>query len=263
MESSGGSPIVAAWTVGIGRVILIGYDYWAYGDGQARIIANAVATARLAGGRTVSLPDTVLFRPGQTVEVPVLSEARLKGWVVEDGKLVLSTMGAWGASFEVLAETESFEVYSTGLVRRGTVSPQRTRVVVVSSSPLEQVRLRFTNGTVPSVEEVVLANGVGAVHRVAAVRPQVTQLGAGYPNPFNAQTVIPYQLSSPSQVNLVVYDILGQPVRVLESGQVEAGFHRVTWDGTDERGKALATGVYYVRLRLGDHSQTRPLTLLK
>ena len=91
------------------------------------------------------------------------------------------------------------------------------------------------------------------------------QLLPSYPNPFNARTTIRYSLRQPSDVRLVVYDMLGQQIRVLEDGVRYEGIHTVVWDGRDDDGRELASGGYLYRLRTGDGQQmeTRKLLLLR
>ena len=99
--------------------------------------------------------------------------------------------------------------------------------------------------------------------------PAVLALEPGYPNPFNASTTIPYSLASPSQVELSVYDVAGRRVRVLVRESLKAGRHIILWDGRDDDGSELASGVYFYRLRLGDdplfsrEHLTRKLLLLR
>jgi len=73
-------------------------------------------------------------------------------------------------------------------------------------------------------------------------------LGPNYPNPFNAGTVIIYEVPRRSRIDLKVYDIKGALVADLAQGIVEAGRHQVRWEGRDDAGRPLGSGVYVVRL---------------
>jgi hypothetical protein len=86
---------------------------------------------------------------------------------------------------------------------------------------------------------------------------------SNYPNPFNPATTIEYALPGTADVTLGVYDSAGRLVVVLESGVRSAGTHQVDWDGHDATGGRAASGVYFYRLRAGDHSLTKKLVLLK
>ncbi|MGB8656980.1 MAG: T9SS type A sorting domain-containing protein [Candidatus Zixiibacteriota bacterium] len=93
--------------------------------------------------------------------------------------------------------------------------------------------------------------------------PRGFELFASYPNPFNNETVIKYSLSKPAEASLAIYNVLGQKVRTLVKNEKQNGLVTVTWDGKDERGRDLSSGVYFYQLRAGQFSQTRRMVLLK
>ncbi len=78
--------------------------------------------------------------------------------------------------------------------------------------------------------------------------PTVFSLGQNYPNPFNPSTQIQYALPDPSNVQLIVYNLLGQEIRLLSSGFQASGGHTVTWDGKDKIGRSVSSGIYLYRL---------------
>jgi len=89
------------------------------------------------------------------------------------------------------------------------------------------------------------------------------QLTQNYPNPFNPSTSISFSVKDAGLVQLTVYNLHGQEVRTLINGQMEAGFHSVSWDGKDERGQILPSGVYLYKLRVNGFAQTRKMTFMK
>ena len=98
--------------------------------------------------------------------------------------------------------------------------------------------------------------------------PLTTQLLANYPNPFNPETWIPFQLSRDTEVTLVIYDVQGKPVRQLQLGTVTADRYvtadkAVYWDGKSETGEAVAGGTHFYQLRAGDYTETRKMVILK
>lgn len=95
------------------------------------------------------------------------------------------------------------------------------------------------------------------------LRPEAFELNPSYPNPFNGSARISYTLDAPSFVTLAVFDALGRRVRMLAQGVQVPGRHEVTWNGKDDQGKDLASGVYFYRLVAGAHSNTRKLLYLK
>jgi hypothetical protein len=106
--------------------------------------------------------------------------------------------------------------------------------------------------------------------RLTAVRedrtaslPQSFSLSQNFPNPFNSETVIRFELPENGEVELAVYNLAGQRVAALIQGQREAGSYTLRWDGRDERGRELASGVYLYRLWTGENVETRKLLLLR
>ena len=101
------------------------------------------------------------------------------------------------------------------------------------------------------------------VEDLAAELPREFALDQNYPNPFNSGTAITFDLPYGETVNLAVYTISGQKVVTLVQGSRAAGYHQVSWDGRDEAGAALASGVYLYRLQVGDQLKTRKMLLLR
>ncbi|MFQ5583843.1 MAG: T9SS type A sorting domain-containing protein [Calditrichia bacterium] len=93
--------------------------------------------------------------------------------------------------------------------------------------------------------------------------PDKFELGQNYPNPFNPSTSINYRLPWRAFVVLKIYNILGQDIRTLVNAPNAKGLHTVKWNGTDERGFPVASGVYFYRLAAGDFSQIRRMVLLR
>jgi hypothetical protein len=77
---------------------------------------------------------------------------------------------------------------------------------------------------------------------------EIVSLAPGYPNPFSSSTTFLYRLARPGSVRIRVYDVAGRLVKTLEEDVVSAGTHLVRWDGTDQKGRPAASGVYLVRL---------------
>ena len=94
--------------------------------------------------------------------------------------------------------------------------------------------------------------------------PAAFALGANYPNPFNPATTIPLVVPAGAKnVDLTIYNILGQPMRQVWMGPLPAGEHRLTWDGRDAQGQPVATGVYVYRLQVDEQTRTRKMVKLE
>jgi hypothetical protein len=111
-----------------------------------------------------------------------------------------------------------------------------------------------------AVDNVTLARydtAVAAPPAAARARLRVS------PNPANPMTMVEFELEQASRVDLVVYDIRGRRVRSLESSSFAAGTHEVPFDGRDNRGRSLASGIYFVRLETPQHMLAKRVTLVK
>ena len=98
---------------------------------------------------------------------------------------------------------------------------------------------------------------------VASARPIVLHLDQNAPNPFNPITTLRFGLPEAGEVQLVIYDMLGRPVRTLLSGVAQAGEYSLVWDGRDDAGRVAASGVYVYRLRTNAGTLVRRMTLVR
>jgi len=94
-------------------------------------------------------------------------------------------------------------------------------------------------------------------------QPESHQLMHSYPNPFNAGTQIKYEILKSGRSTLTIYDGRGQQVSTLFQKNLEAGQYTVSWNGLDEHGDELSSGIYFARLQNGELQETHKLVLLK
>jgi hypothetical protein len=90
--------------------------------------------------------------------------------------------------------------------------------------------------------------------------PTQFSLGQNYPNPFNPSTTIPVTLENSADVNLQIFNILGQQVVTLYQGKKTAGEHQFSWNGQNSAGKLVQSGIYFYRLQIKDTKGQRILT---
>jgi hypothetical protein len=109
----------------------------------------------------------------------------------------------------------------------------------------------------------IAKNSLTAAEGPASGIPDKFGLLQNYPNPFNPETRIAYDLPAASQVSLVIVDMLGRRVCTLVSGQQPAGRYTVTWNGRDDGGNAVASGVYLYQLQAGSNVMTRKMILVR
>ena len=112
-------------------------------------------------------------------------------------------------------------------------------------------------------------DGIANLKRfLAAMRPDETELLPNYPNPFNPETWMPYRLAHAADVTLTIYDTTGVMVRQLDLGHQAAGYYTertkaAYWDGRNNLGEPVGSGVYFYQLQAEDFSATRKLVILK
>ncbi|MYF97711.1 T9SS type A sorting domain-containing protein, partial [Candidatus Poribacteria bacterium] len=117
--------------------------------------------------------------------------------------------------------------------------------------------------------DTVVDEGIAVLNLLFGdVLPTNTLLLENYPNPFNPETWIPYQLAKPSDVNITIYDIRGQVVRELQLGHQQAGYYTsrsraAKWDGKNKFGERVANGVYFYQLRTDRVSPLRKMVIRK
>ena len=113
------------------------------------------------------------------------------------------------------------------------------------------IRVRGTVSLVQSVDDEEL------------LTPYRWRLSGNFPNPFNPVTTIDYSLAERVYVDISIYNILGQKINSLVGETKPAGPHRVEWDGHDQSGNTVASGIYFYRIEAGEFSATKKMILLK
>ena len=99
--------------------------------------------------------------------------------------------------------------------------------------------------------------------KASSAKPDDYNLFQNYPNPFNAHTVIKYSLANRAYISLLIYDINGKLVRTLTDEIENNGTHQVVWDGLDNNGKQIASGIYLLQMKAEDYSTFKKLTIIK
>ena len=230
--------------------------------------------------------------PGTTVKVPITSDRLVGalniwsmqfnvGWngtaIVNGTALPSGLWGNWGVGNDVskfnygLGNLVCAGAGNTTMANTGTqlasisldISPSATPG---STIPLTLSGLTFNEG----LPKPLVLNGQLIVSTAADVTPASGSaefaLGASEPNPARGSARIPFSLPSAeaggAPARLGVYDLTGRRVRVLVDEALRAGPHEATWDGRDDRGRALPAGLYFTRLEWSGHTATRRLTLV-
>lgn len=120
-------------------------------------------------------------------------------------------------------------------------------------------------------KEIIQANKIMLYDLVAppvanddpGVVPIATRLEGNYPNPFNPSTTVNFSVKEALPVSIGIYNLKGQLVRTLVNDTKAAGSHSVVWNGLDDNGRAVASGIYYYKMNAGKYSSTRKMILMK
>jgi hypothetical protein len=103
---------------------------------------------------------------------------------------------------------------------------------------------------------------VMALHKDISI-PEKYALFQNYPNPFNPETEIRYEIPEPNYLTLKIFNALGHEIRILVDEEKQPGSYIVRWDGKDNFGKPVSSGLYFYTLRAGEFSETRKALLLR
>jgi hypothetical protein len=138
------------------------------------------------------------------------------------------------------------------------------RVLCVDPGPLHLLD-DYKNAGMILNQDIYLDYGSYATAKLDEddVRPESFALKQNYPNPFNPQTEISYSLEEESEVSLVIYNVVGQKVITLVEEKQQAGNHTIRFDGLDQDGREVASGMYFYRLTVDGVSKSRKMILMK
>jgi hypothetical protein len=252
-------------------------DFWAgdvTGNGTVSALDASYILRKVAG-------DTVTFAP---------KLAKAFSGMVEFGKAtaisntvtipvkVSNAQNVTAVTFTVNVDskTASFEGTKTSLPKDWIVMSSNANGVVTVAmaglTPISSSDVATISITLKDKEASININGSGFVNEAASqglslenVRmvPSEYALDQNYPNPFNPTTTIKYQLTQDSKVNLTIYNLQGQVVRTLVNDNVAAGFQSITWNGKNEMGQTVASGMYMYRIQAGSFVSVKKMLMLK
>ena len=206
-----------------------------------------------------------------TDTTPVLA---LRGSIIDEGTdLKLEDVRVTVKNLSTGREVANTAVDDRGAYRLTIVDIETGRVAMVgdileisaqSSQPLIGVEPMEYTVTVEDVKQ----GWIQLPALIAYEIPAETALLYNYPNPFNPETWIPYQLAEEADVTLMIYDMNGQLIRRLAVGHQAAGMYQsrnraAYWDGRNQLGESVASGLYFYTLRAGEFSATRRMLILK
>jgi len=144
--------------------------------------------------------------------------------------------------------------------RTRVMLPQEGKILLAAKTAPEQQTWRpCETGWVEDTLTILTTD----VKRQIASLPKRCRLAQNYPNPFNAQTTISYELAENTQVELTIYNLLGEKVKTLKKEFQTKGEHATVWDGRDEFGLVVASGIYYYQMKANDFVLTKRMTSIR
>ena len=227
-------------------------------DGRTLASAGRDTTIRLWDVRTgrhlrtltrhTSWVRSVSFSPDGRTLASGSSDATIRLWDIRTGRHLRTLIGHTAGVRSVSFSWDGWRLASGS--ENGTVLLWET-IPIAPAAPSQFL---------VALNKEVLIN--------ANSRPLETSLLANYPNPFNPETWMPYQLANPVEVCIVIYAADGQVIRKLDLGYQPAGFYEsrsraAYWDGKNAIGEPVASGVYFYTFTAGDFTATRRMSILK
>jgi len=187
--------------------------------------------------------------------IPIADAITVAAWEYSNGEwqLLLSDASNIVSGDIVLSAVPDGQLTVNADLSSANHESERTRIAFVRTEPGSDVLLTVPGSAMPEPPEILSAtfNGQDSPVAVAPDRPARFALHPAAPNPFNPRTALRFSIAEAGAVRLAVYDANGRWVRDIVDDYRRAGHHSVTWDGTDDAGRAVASGVYVARLTAG------------
>ena len=286
LDGSGAADLFTLTAVPHGIAVDGNTVYWANGWGKVQrrnvdrskfqdIVTGLMSPGALAiGGANVATPA----QP-QTPQQPTTVKSKYD--VNNDGTVDTTDVGIVVAAVLSGSQQASLDVNGDGKVDLSDVVAVSQNVDNSGAAAAPALRTRLSAVQVDRIQEQIdLLLGMndrspGALYTLqylqnllAMARPEKTQLLANYPNPFNPETWIPYELATDTNVKLTIYDAQGTVVRTLSIGHQSAGYYTsrdraAYWDGRNSFGELVASGLYFYQLETDEASLMRKMVILK
>jgi hypothetical protein len=159
--------------------------------------------------------------------------------------------------FDEVTDTLSIEAYGSSTIN---IEPE-IHQDSVSSLSLE-IWPRYHDYSIKSLNfDIFRVSGVLSSFKQKI--PVEYNLYNNYPNPFNSETILNYDLPDDIMVNIIIYDVLGRFVKEMVNNYQSAGHRSIGWDGTDDKGASVSAGIYFYSIQAGGFLQTKKMVLLK
>ena len=231
------------------------------GDGIAYNGAKCASSESYINNVGELTPDNYLITPA--IQLPNATNINLKyfvaaqdaSWAQEKYSVMISASTPTAANF-VAVHTETLQnaTWSERNIDLAEYAGLTVYIAFRHWDCTDMFRIKL--------DDVELTAG-GTNESDIVVTPLVTSLKSNYPNPFNPSTLISFDNAVEGNVQIEVFNVKGQKVRTLVNDHFGVGSHSVEWNGTDENGKSVSSGIYFYNMRSGKYSSTRKMILMK
>jgi len=160
---------------------------------------------------------------------------------------------------KVYLGTDTYSSSSANATKTATIDPD----VELADGDKIVATATDAEGNTSEFSDAFAISGTVSVEELSDILPRSFVLEQNFPNPFNPNSVIRYQLSAARDVELTIYNLKGQKIRTLVNTKKETGLHSVSWNGKDNAGNVVASGVYIYRMTAGEFVDAKKLTLLR
>ncbi|MCY3743403.1 MAG: T9SS type A sorting domain-containing protein [Candidatus Poribacteria bacterium] len=253
---------------GEGTLFSITFEAKAAGDGQLQLLNTQLSTLS-----TENIPHELVIHPIIIEDRPLFEDVNKDKVVnIQDLVLVASNFGKTGPNDADVNEDGVVNVQDLVMVAAALGTTAAAPSLYVQSSEMltaADIRQWLTQAQQLNLTDVTSQRGILFLEQLlATLTPKETALLPNYPNPFNPETWIPYQLAESADVKISIYAADGKLVRTLDLGRKPVGIyhHRnraVYWDGKNEFGEPIASGVYFYTLTAGEFTATRKMLIRK
>lgn len=227
-------------------------------DSDATDTVKIVTTVQTLKDISVSGPSSGTGEPDEDVPYGIVIENT--GDVDDSYHLSVKSSGNW----EVTSLPATLALTSGQVKTYDVIVTIPADALPGETDTMSIVAMSLTDGDVTDTLRIVTeVDEPTAVADDDYMLPGQFSLAQNYPNPFNMETLISFSLARSAEVELTIFDVLGRRVQTLSYGYLPAGEHQVAWNGTNEQGLEVASGLYFYRLTTGATSLTRKMVLLK